>query len=84
MRIATYNLNGINGRLPVLLRWLKEYRPDIACLQELFRDRDDRGFRDRDDRGFRDRDDRGFQPASPHGVSSNRFTPSDLSVGPIS
>jgi len=35
MRIATYNLNGINGRLPVLLRWLKEYRPDIACLQEL-------------------------------------------------
>jgi exodeoxyribonuclease-3 len=35
MRIATYNVNGINGRLPVLLRWLKEYQPDIACLQEL-------------------------------------------------
>jgi exodeoxyribonuclease-3 len=35
MRIATYNVNGINGRLPVLLRWLKEERPDIACLQEL-------------------------------------------------
>jgi exodeoxyribonuclease-3 len=35
VRIATYNVNGINGRLAVLLRWLKESRPDIACLQEL-------------------------------------------------
>jgi exodeoxyribonuclease III len=35
MRIATYNVNGVNGRLPVLLRWLKETQPDIVCLQEL-------------------------------------------------
>jgi exodeoxyribonuclease-3 len=35
MRIATYNVNGVNGRLSVLLRWLKEKQPDIACLQEL-------------------------------------------------
>lgn len=35
MIIATYNVNGINGRLPVLLRWLSEEAPDIACLQEL-------------------------------------------------
>jgi exodeoxyribonuclease III len=35
MRIATYNVNGINGRLPVLLRWLEETNPDIVCLQEL-------------------------------------------------
>jgi exodeoxyribonuclease-3 len=35
MRIATYNVNGINGRLPVLLRWLDETSPDIVCLQEL-------------------------------------------------
>ena len=35
MRIATYNVNGINGRLPVLLRWLTETKPDIVCLQEL-------------------------------------------------
>ncbi|MEP7141388.1 MAG: exodeoxyribonuclease III [Ferruginibacter sp.] len=35
MKIATYNINGINGRLPVLLRWLKEARPDVVCLQEL-------------------------------------------------
>lgn len=35
MKIATYNVNGVNGRLPVLLRWLKETAPDIACLQEL-------------------------------------------------
>ncbi len=33
--IATYNVNGINGRLPVLLRWLGEAQPDIVCLQEL-------------------------------------------------
>ncbi len=35
MKIATYNVNGVNGRLPVLLRWLNESRPDIVCLQEL-------------------------------------------------
>jgi exodeoxyribonuclease-3 len=35
MKIATYNVNGINGRLPVLLRWLEEHQPDVACLQEL-------------------------------------------------
>lgn len=35
MRIATYNVNGVNGRLPVLLRWLEETAPDIVCLQEL-------------------------------------------------
>jgi exodeoxyribonuclease-3 len=35
MKIATYNVNGVNGRLPVLLRWLEEEQPDIVCLQEL-------------------------------------------------
>ena len=35
MKIATYNVNGINGRLPVLLRWLNETAPDVVCLQEL-------------------------------------------------
>ena len=35
MRIATYNVNGINGRLDVLLRWLAEAKPDIVTLQEL-------------------------------------------------
>jgi exodeoxyribonuclease-3 len=35
MKIATYNVNGINSRLPVLLRWLRETTPDIVCLQEL-------------------------------------------------
>ncbi|HEY0438365.1 MAG TPA: exodeoxyribonuclease III [Phenylobacterium sp.] len=35
MRIATYNVNGVNGRLPVLLRWLEEAQPDVVCLQEL-------------------------------------------------
>lgn len=35
MKIATYNVNGINARLPVLLRWLQEAGPDIVGLQEL-------------------------------------------------
>ena len=35
LRIASYNINGINPRLPVLLRWLAEFSPDIAVLQEL-------------------------------------------------
>jgi exodeoxyribonuclease-3 len=35
MKIATYNINGINGRLPILLRWLAEAKPDVVCLQEL-------------------------------------------------
>ena len=35
MKIATFNVNGITARLPTLLRWLDESRPDIACLQEL-------------------------------------------------
>ncbi|GGE53151.1 exodeoxyribonuclease-3 [Pedobacter psychrotolerans] len=35
MKIATYNVNGINGRLPVFLRWLAETQPDVVCIQEL-------------------------------------------------
>lgn len=35
MKIATFNVNGINGRLQVLLRWLAESGPEIVCLQEL-------------------------------------------------
>jgi exodeoxyribonuclease-3 len=35
MRIATFNVNGIGSRLPALLQWLDETRPDAVCLQEL-------------------------------------------------
>ena len=35
MKISTYNINGLSARLPVLLRWLEETQPDVACLQEL-------------------------------------------------
>ncbi len=35
MKIATFNVNGVNGRLPILLRWLQEAQPDVVCLQEL-------------------------------------------------
>ncbi|MEY2883917.1 MAG: Exodeoxyribonuclease [Pseudomonadota bacterium] len=35
MRIATFNINGTNARLPRLLEWLAEAQPDVACLQEI-------------------------------------------------
>ena len=35
MKIATFNVNGVKGRMPRLLEWLEETRPDIACLQEI-------------------------------------------------
>jgi exodeoxyribonuclease-3 len=35
MKIATFNVNGVNGRLPQLLEWLADAQPDVVCLQEL-------------------------------------------------
>jgi exodeoxyribonuclease-3 len=35
MKIASFNINNVNRRLPLLLRWLREAKPDIVCLQEL-------------------------------------------------
>ena len=35
MKIATFNINSIRGRLPRLLEWLEEAAPDVVCLQEL-------------------------------------------------
>lgn len=35
MKIACFNVNGITARLPELLIWLEQTRPDIVCLQEL-------------------------------------------------
>ena len=35
MKIVTFNINGINGRLALLLRWLEKESPDVVCLQEL-------------------------------------------------
>jgi exodeoxyribonuclease-3 len=35
VKIATFNVNGVNGRLPRLLEWLAETAPDVVCLQEL-------------------------------------------------
>ena len=35
LKLATFNINGIRTRLPVLLQWLEKEQPDIVCLQEL-------------------------------------------------
>ncbi|MFA7159757.1 MAG: exodeoxyribonuclease III [Kiritimatiellia bacterium] len=34
MKIATFNVNSIRSRLPIVLEWLKESKPDVMCLQE--------------------------------------------------
>lgn len=35
MRLATWNVNSVKQRAPLLLKWLDERRPDVVCLQEL-------------------------------------------------
>ena len=35
MKIATFNINNVNSRLPNLLAWLMMAKPDVVCLQEL-------------------------------------------------
>jgi exodeoxyribonuclease III len=35
VKIATFNINNVNRRLPNLLAWLAEAEPDVVCLQEL-------------------------------------------------
>jgi exodeoxyribonuclease-3 len=34
MKIATYNVNSVRRRLPIVLDWLSENKPDVMCLQE--------------------------------------------------
>jgi exodeoxyribonuclease III len=33
-RIATYNVNSVRSRLPIIIPWLREHRPDVLCMQE--------------------------------------------------
>ena len=35
MKLATFNINNVNKRLSNLVRWLKQSKPDVVCLQEL-------------------------------------------------
>ena len=34
MKVATYNVNSIRQRLPIVLDWIAEHQPDVMCLQE--------------------------------------------------
>jgi exodeoxyribonuclease III len=34
MKIATFNVNSLRKRLPIVLNWLERHRPDVMCLQE--------------------------------------------------
>ena len=40
MKIATWNVNSLNVRLPQVQNWLADHRPDILALQELKLDQD--------------------------------------------
>src|SRR5947207_7414587 len=35
MKIASFNINNVRKRLPNLLEWLRQAKPDVVCLQEL-------------------------------------------------
>ena len=35
MKIASFNINNVRKRLPNLLAWLRQAKPDVVCLQEL-------------------------------------------------
>ncbi len=35
LKIATWNVNSVRARMPVISRWLKKERPDVLCMQEL-------------------------------------------------
>ncbi|MEK7350786.1 MAG: endonuclease/exonuclease/phosphatase family protein, partial [Nitrospirota bacterium] len=34
MKIATFNVNSLRKRLPIVLDWLAKQKPDVLCLQE--------------------------------------------------
>ncbi len=34
-KLATFNVNGVRARLPLVLDWLKQHQPDVLCLQEI-------------------------------------------------
>ena len=34
MKIATFNVNSLRKRLPIVLQWLEHHQPDVLCLQE--------------------------------------------------
>ena len=34
MKIATFNVNSLRKRLPIVLHWLERHEPDVLCLQE--------------------------------------------------
>ena len=34
MKLATFNVNSLRKRLPIVLPWLRDHAPDVLCLQE--------------------------------------------------
>lgn len=35
LRVASWNVNGIRPRLPIMERWIQNISPDILCIQEI-------------------------------------------------
>jgi len=34
MKVASFNVNGLRARLPIVIKWLRENKPDVLCVQE--------------------------------------------------
>ena len=34
MKIATFNVNSLRSRMPIVLKWLADNKPDVLCTQE--------------------------------------------------
>ncbi|MBX3236788.1 MAG: exodeoxyribonuclease III [Nitrospiraceae bacterium] len=34
MKVATFNVNSLRKRIPIVLEWLQRHQPDVLCLQE--------------------------------------------------
>lgn len=53
LKAATWNVNSVRARMPVLLRWLEKEQPDLLCIQELKATEEQYPFQELTDAGYR-------------------------------
>lgn len=52
-KVATFNVNGVRARLPILQNWMRQWRPNVLCLQEIKCQEKDFPFQVFSDLGYR-------------------------------
>lgn len=52
MKIATWNVNSVRARLPLIINWLKDFSPDVVLLQETKTQNDTFPYEDIEDLGY--------------------------------